>query len=777
MRITVSDTPSSNRHTDACTAVATSLGGDILSGGDDCAVWRWNVNCEPMGKLISLDSCITVVMWLPGSGKKRGDAKDSYVVACADGTYRFVSAATNRVEKVVEAHQGAITALTYSPDGSTIVTAGEDGTIKSWSQAGIQRGPPLAQTGKCIYTLVWGTESADYSGDCVLYTCGSDVVVKPLNPAIKKQLLWKAHTGVVLCADWSRMSNLIVTGGEDGSYKVWDPYGRNLFASIAGEHPVTSIAFAPDGEMFAIGSFNCMRVCDKTGWTQCREQTTSGSVMAMAWTSDGTQIAFGTGNGALQVAQLVDRKKHWRNLTVTLTDGKKLHIQDVANGTTEELEHRDKVIKLSVGYGYLVVATSTQCIVYDVQRWSGPAQFDLRDAVVTLAQAEKTFLIADCTQGVQIFTYEGRLVCTMKVAATIRPEMLTANLISFSRDTLAIRDPADAKKVVFYDTTGGKLLKETVIEHHMEITDLALSQYGALQERKLVFIDRNRDMYLATVHVKHGCHKLATMVSSMKWNDVTETLVALADNRLVTWFYPSVVFIDRDLLARTRHTREDGAGEDFGSNDQIADFFGTRVGVSRGVDGALLTFGISPFPELLFGHVSRHDWDSAVKLCRFLNDPALWGILVALAIKSSELNTAEVAYAALDEVDKLRYINSVKEIPSPEGRQAELVLFQRRLEEAERILLQAGLVFRCIEMHMRLYNWERALEIAVERRTHVDTVVAFRQRHLESVGRKETFDKFKQVAASIKVDWEAINEKVKQEKAKEKQRPGAKPYQ
>lgn len=771
MRITLTQ-PNANRHTESCTSVATSLGGEILSGGDDSKVWRWNLNCEPMAKMCDLDSCVTVVKWMPGSGRKKGEtAKDGFVVACADGTFRFVSAQTQRVDKVVEAHTGAITALAWNPDGSTMVTAGEDGQIKVWSQAGIQR-TVLTSVGRCIYCLVWGADNSDFGGECVLYSYGTDLVVKPLNPSIKKLLQWKAHTGVVLCVDWSRMSNLIVTGGEDGTYKVWDPYGRNLFSSAAAEYPITSVSFAPDGEMFAVGSFMSLRVCDKTGWSHCRESTQSASVMALCWTPDGTQIVAGCGDGAMCVAQLVDRKLHWRNFTCTLSESKKLHIQDVTSqDTVEELEHRDKIIKLSMGYGFLVVATATQCVVYDVQRWNSPVQFDLRDAVVNIRQTEKTFSIADCTQGIQIYTYEGRLLCTIKGTVTLRPESLTANLVSLSLDTFAMRDPADAKKVQFFDASSGKLLKDVVAAHHMEITDCALSQYGALNERKLAFIDRNKDLYLCGVHSKQPSQKIATMVSSMMWNDITETLVALSDGRLVTWYYPSVVFVDRELLAKTRSAKED-AGEEFGRNDQITDFFGTRVGVRRGQDGALLTFSVSPYPNLLFGHVGKNDWDGATRLCRFIRDDCLWGILAALSVKAGELNTAEVAYAALNEVDKLRYISSVREIPSAEGRQAELALFQRRLDEAERILLQAGLVYRAIEMHTRLYNWERALEIAVERRTHVDTVVAYRQRHLDSISRKETIDKFKQVSASTKVDWDTINEKVKQELGKEKSRSG-----
>lgn len=80
------------------------------------------------------------------------------------------------------------------------------------------------------------------------------------------------------------MNNLIISGGEDCRYKVgldhffrcdahrigrcaqvWDTVGRQLYASQAFEYPITSIAWAPDGSNFAVGSYNTIRLCDSAG--------------------------------------------------------------------------------------------------------------------------------------------------------------------------------------------------------------------------------------------------------------------------------------------------------------------------------------------------------------------------------------------------------------------------------------------------------------------------------------------------------------------------------
>ena len=775
MRFTISS--SASRNTEAVTSVSAALHGEILSGSDDSTVWRWNMNGEPIAKVGDFDTCVTFVAWVPtsaGGGARRKDntARELCVIGFADGSIRFMNAATGRVDKAVEnAHVGAVTSVAFAPDGSSIATAGEDGVVKMWSQAGVQRSI-LASVGKCIYTLVWGTESAEMNGGTILYSAGSDVIIKALNPSAKKQIKWRAHNGTVLCADWSRMTNFIVTGGEDGAFKVWDAYGLNVFSYEEGQHPITSIGFAPDGELFAVGSYLNLRVCDKTGWTHCTDRVNVGSVMGLSWTSDGTQIVCGGGNGSVSVAQLVDRHLHWGSLNVTMADSRKLVVEDVVSGAVDDLNHSDKVIKMAIGYGFLIVCTTTQCVAYDVQRLKTPTSFDLRDAVITLAQTARHFLIADCDQGLSVFSNDGRSVCNIKIAANIRPEMIGHHLISIAPETVAVRDPMNAKKILFYDALSGKPIKGVEVVHELDILELKLSQYGTQADRMIVYVDRNRDLYLSNLRPGSAPHKIATMTTSIKWHDTHSCLAAITDGCLSTWYLPAVMFLDRDLLADTRYVRDDGNGE-FTRNDQIQDFSTTRIHVRRGSDGALLAFGVSPYPSLLFGHLASNDWESATRLCRFLGDRALWSILAAVAVKNAELTTAGVAYGALQELDKVRYIESVKKTVTPEGRQAALAVFTRRADEAERILLQAGLVYRAIDMHIRLHDWERALALAQERSSHIDTVLCKRADFLEEMKMKETSDRFRAATSKITFDKAMVEEKIRHEIEEEMRRPGA----
>ena len=46
------------------------------------------------------------------------------------------------------------------------------------------------------------------------------------------------------------------------------------------------------------------------------------------------------------------------------------------------------------------------------------------------------------------------------------------------------------------------------------------------------------------------------MVQSLMWNSDTNMLAAFADGKLSVWFYPNVIYVDRDLLQKTVSHRD-----------------------------------------------------------------------------------------------------------------------------------------------------------------------------------------------------------------------------
>lgn len=170
---------------------------------------------------------------------------------------------------------------------------------------------------------------------------------------------------------------------------------------------------------------------------------------------------------------------------------------------------------------------------------------------------------------------------------------------------------------------------------------------------------------------------------------------------------------------------------------------------------------------LLHELYEKSRWEKAITLCRFVKEPTLWACLAIMSINARELNTTEISLAAINEADKVQYINYVKELPSEASRNAALAMYCKKYAEAENILLRAKLYYRAIKMNIKLFKWEQALEIAVKNKTHVDTVLAYRKRYLETQGKEETNTKFAQLEGKVEVNWETIKEKIKKDKAME----------
>ncbi|XP_075617761.1 intraflagellar transport protein 80 homolog isoform X3 [Balearica regulorum gibbericeps] len=697
------------KHKELVSCVGWTTADELYSCSDDHQIMKWNLLTSETTRVVKLPDDIYPIdlHWFPRSigGKKQSHA-ESFVLTSSDGKFHLISK-SGRVEKSVEAHCGAVLAGRWNYEGTALVTVGEDGQVKIWSKSGMLRST-LAQQGTPVYSVAWGPDS-----EKVLYTSGKHLIIKPLQPNAKV-LQWKAHDGLILKTDWNSVNDLILSAGEDCKYKVWDSYGRLLYSSQPHEYPITSVAWAADGELFAVGSFHTLRLCDKTG------------------------------------------------------------VHNVVNDAVDLLEFRDRVIKASLNYGHLVVSTSLQCYVFSTKNWNTPLIFDLKEGTVSLIlQAERHFLLLD-GGGLYLYSYEGRLISSPKFPG-MRTDILNAQTVSLSNDTLAVKDKADEKVIYIFEALSGKPLGDgKPLTHKTEIVEIALDQKGLTSERKIAFIDKNRDLYITSVKrfgKEQKIVKIGTMVQTLAWNDTSNILCGIQDTRFTVWYYPNTVYVDKDLLPKTLYEKD---ASEFSKNPQIVHFVGNQTTIRR-ADGSLIHLNISPYPAILHEYVSSSKWEDAVRLCRFVKDQTMWACLAAMAVANKDMATAEIAYASIGEIDKVQYINSIKDLPSKESRMAHILLFSGNTQEAETLLLQTGLIYQAIQVNINLYNWDRALELAVKHKTHVDTVLAYRQKFLEDFGKKETNKRFLQYAEGLEVDWNKIKAKIEMEIAKERERSAASP--
>ncbi|MBF8189972.1 PD40 domain-containing protein [Nonomuraea sp. K274] len=158
-------------HTSIADSMAFSPDGKTLATGSiEGAVRLWDVSTgRPLGEVLTGDT--------PSSVAFSPDGKNLAIAYNDDGTVRLWDISTGRrLGKPFTGHSGPIRSVAFSPDGSTLASAGDDGTVRLWGAAEHR---PL--------------------GD-------------PLT----------GHTGPVWSVAFSPDGNTLATGNNDGTVQLWN---------------------------------------------------------------------------------------------------------------------------------------------------------------------------------------------------------------------------------------------------------------------------------------------------------------------------------------------------------------------------------------------------------------------------------------------------------------------------------------------------------------------------------------------------------------------------
>ncbi|KAL3318959.1 Intraflagellar transport protein 80 [Cichlidogyrus casuarinus] len=359
---------------------------------------------------------------------------DSILVGTDQGRIYILTKLTGKFEKFFEAHTGAVLALKWDRDHVCFASSGEDGTIKIWSRSCMLRAT-IANNKSPIYSFAWG-----HLNSSIVCTDALNLTIKPIQTS-RSSISWRAHKELVLAVDWSLTSEKIISGAEDCKYKVWTEEGNLVYSSGTFSFPINSIAWAANGQHFAVGLFEMVMLCDRMGVSQCDSQLSSktGSVYALKWSGDSSTLLCGTGSGNIFTGYIFDKVASFGSVEAKLADQHRVLVSNPETGLeNQSVEWRERITNISVNSDHLILLTISQCCIFKMKSLLSPITIELRDNDYLVIQSEKYFMLVSLGS-LEVYTYDGRLVMRPK-QLQLKSSLLDPKLMTLNSEFLAIRD-------------------------------------------------------------------------------------------------------------------------------------------------------------------------------------------------------------------------------------------------------------------------------------------------------------------------------------------------
>ena len=113
-----------------------------------------------------------------------------------------------------KAYSGWINSISFSPDGQTLATAGDDNVFRLWNLQGEQLAEGKGHIGS-IQRIVFSADSQR------LATAGNDGTARLWDLQGNQLAQWTAHAGWVTSISLQPNGTLLATAGDDGIAKLW----------------------------------------------------------------------------------------------------------------------------------------------------------------------------------------------------------------------------------------------------------------------------------------------------------------------------------------------------------------------------------------------------------------------------------------------------------------------------------------------------------------------------------------------------------------------------
>ncbi|XRB11979.1 EF-hand domain-containing protein [Pseudoscourfieldia marina] len=398
-------------------------------------VLRWGVGTYSQAGLIAANlPCTSAWYQSPGQSVLMGAMS-----ACLPARVDIDATILNNMT----GHSEYVTSASYSADGTRIVSASQDKTVRVWD----------ATTGACLSVLEGhsgAVRSASYSADGTrIVSASQDKTVRVWDATTGACLsVLEGHSGAVRSASYSVDGTRIVSASWDKTVRVWDATtGACIFVLEGHTGEVTSASYSADGTRIVSASMDkTVRVWDATtGACLSVLEGHSGALSSASYSSDGTRIVSASGDETVRI---------WDATTgacISVLEGHSIYVTSASysvDGTRIVSASYDKSVRVWD-------ATTGACIsvLKGHSNWVTSASYSADGTRIVSASYDKTVRVWDATTGACISVLEGH---TGRVTSA-----------SYSADGTRIVSASHDETVRVWDATTGACV--SVLEGHSSV--------------------------------------------------------------------------------------------------------------------------------------------------------------------------------------------------------------------------------------------------------------------------------------------------------------------
>jgi WD40 repeat protein/tetratricopeptide (TPR) repeat protein len=195
----------------------------------------------------------------------------------------------------LEGHEAAVFDVSFSPDGQTIASVDENGTIKLWQRDG-------RQLASC-----WGHQesvfSISFSPNSQMFASASaDKTVKLWRRDGTLLKTFEGHHSMVFCVSFSPDGKAIASASGDGAIKLWSIDGTWQKTINRSGACIFGVSFSPDGQWLATASQDgTIKIWSLDGTLLRTFEGHKDSVFRVKFSPDGQKLASASADGTVKL--------------------------------------------------------------------------------------------------------------------------------------------------------------------------------------------------------------------------------------------------------------------------------------------------------------------------------------------------------------------------------------------------------------------------------------------------------------------------------------------